>query len=160
MYFGVPGAEASVIGPAAVRVFVVESSCSGIPTLLTVTTLSVKPWQVELGWRMFICQYTKPVIVPTAGFIPVTALVALPKGEAVPRGVTCTLEVDGRVTAGCCWPIMVAEVATTIIDSMVSSQISASPVFALMWLLLFFCHTLEARNVISSSHLVHFWSTG
>jgi hypothetical protein len=49
MYFGVPGDEVSVIGPAAVRVFVVERSCSGIPTLLTVTTFTVKPWQVELG---------------------------------------------------------------------------------------------------------------
>jgi len=48
MYFGVPGEEVSVIGPAAVRVFVVESSCSGIPTLLTVIALSDKPWQVEL----------------------------------------------------------------------------------------------------------------
>ena len=53
-------------------------------------------------------------------------------------------------------PFMVAEVATNVIDSAVSSQISASPVFALMWLLLFFCRTLEARDGISSSHLIVF----
>jgi hypothetical protein len=35
------------------------------------------------------------VIVPGAGFIRVVAFVALPKGEAVVRGVTCTLDVEG-----------------------------------------------------------------
>lgn len=43
MYFGVPGDEVSVIGPAAVRVFAVERSCSGIPTLLTVIAFTVRP---------------------------------------------------------------------------------------------------------------------
>jgi hypothetical protein len=47
MYFGVPGAELSVTGPIAVRVLELESSCNGIPDLLTVTTFTVKPWQVD-----------------------------------------------------------------------------------------------------------------
>jgi hypothetical protein len=49
MYCGVPAAEVSVIGPAAVRLLVVERSCSGIPDFVTVTTFTVNPWQFELG---------------------------------------------------------------------------------------------------------------
>src|ERR1051326_6208334 len=54
---------------------------------------------------MFVCQYTKPVIVPTAGFIPGTTLAAVRIGGALPRGVTYTLDVDGREpVGGCCCP--------------------------------------------------------
>ena len=78
MYFGMPGTELSVTGPIGVKVLVVERSCSGIPTLVTVTTLSVKPWQVELGCNTFICQYTKPVIAPCARCTPTAGFGALP----------------------------------------------------------------------------------
>jgi hypothetical protein len=43
MYFGVAWAELSVIGPLAVKVLVVERSCSGIPDFETVTTFTVRP---------------------------------------------------------------------------------------------------------------------
>ncbi len=49
MYFGVPGAEVSVTGPIAVKVFELERSCNGIQDLLTVTTFTVSPLQLELG---------------------------------------------------------------------------------------------------------------
>jgi hypothetical protein len=43
MYFGVPWAESSVMGPFAVKVLVVERSCSGIPDFVTVTIFTVRP---------------------------------------------------------------------------------------------------------------------
>ena len=43
MYFGVPWTESSVMGPVAVKLLVVERSCSGIPDFETVTTFTVRP---------------------------------------------------------------------------------------------------------------------
>jgi hypothetical protein len=64
------------------------------------------------------------VIAPTAGFISVVALLALPKGEAVPRGVTCTLDADGLVTVGgCCWPMTLTERLSNIVASVASCRI-------------------------------------